>query len=59
MRYATAILALAMLTACGVDGAPVRPDADSPQAPAPNASHKPEPGKWIGGTLSMHTAAKL
>ncbi|PVA09363.1 argininosuccinate lyase [Pelagivirga sediminicola] len=60
MKYAIALAALAALTACGVDGAPVRPSKnDSALARPPNASAKPEPGKWIGGNVSVHTAAVL
>ncbi len=59
MRYAIALAALTALTACGVDGAPVRPSDDSGATPARNATSKPDPDKWIGGTASIHTAATL
>ncbi|MCQ0092021.1 hypothetical protein [Roseovarius sp. M141] len=59
MRYLVALAALIALTACGVDGAPVQPAKDSVLAPARNASPKPEPDEWIGGTVSVHTGATL
>lgn len=59
MRYMIALAAFGVLGACGVDGAPVRPEKDSAQAPAPNASAQPDPDDWISGTVSMHTAATL
>ncbi len=59
MRYLIAVAALTAFTACGVDGAPVSPSGDSVQATTRNATSKPDPDKWIGGTASMHTAATL
>ena len=58
MRFAIALMTLAALTACGVDGAPIRPEKDS-VAPARNAPSTPVAGKWIGGSASVHTAAVL
>jgi predicted small lipoprotein YifL len=59
MKYLIVIMALVALTACGVDGAPVRPGDDSVPGPARNATVKPEPDKWISGTVSVHTATTL
>ncbi len=59
MRYLIALAALAALTACGVDGAPIRPGNDTALAPAKNATAKPDPDKWISGTVSVHTATSL
>ncbi len=59
MRYLFALAALTALTACGVDGAPIRPSDNNGSAPARNASPKPDPDNWISGTASMHTATTL
>jgi predicted small lipoprotein YifL len=58
MKYVVAFMALAALAACGVDGAPIRPEKDRAQPPR-NAPSAPVPGKWIGGTVSVHTGMVL
>lgn len=56
MKYLAALLALTALAACGVDGAPVQPAKASG---GKNATAVPEPGKWISGTVSAHTATTI
>ena len=58
MRHLIALAALAALTACGVDGAPIRPGSQDELAPAPNATPKAANGV-LGGTVSAHTATTL
>ena len=52
MRHVFAILALAALTACGVDGVPERPGRN-------DDTSKSDSSDWISGTVSMHTATRL
>ncbi len=59
MRHAIAIMALAALTACGVDGVPIRPGSQDELAPARNATPETSGQDWIGGTASVHTATTL
>lgn len=59
MRQAIAIAALMVLGACGVDGAPIQPQKDRATMPGRHAPTKPDPDKWIGGTVSAHTAVVL
>ncbi len=59
MRNLFVLAVLTALSACGVDGPPVRPADDNGLAPAKNATPKPDPGDWISGTASIHTATTL
>ncbi len=59
MRFALAFATLIALSACGVDGAPVRPDESDSASGGRKATVKPDTDDWITGTVSMHTAATL
>ncbi|SEL19575.1 hypothetical protein [Roseovarius nanhaiticus] len=58
MRLCTAMIALTLLAACGVDGAPIRPGSQDELAPAKNETPGTGSGP-IGGFSSVHAGAVL
>ncbi len=58
MKHLIALLTLAALAACGVDGAPIRPGSQDELAPARNDTPTAANGV-IGGSVSAHTATTL
>ena len=59
MKQLIALLALAALTACGVDGVPERPNPNGALVPGKNVSPQSNGSDWISGTISMHTATRI
>ncbi|MFX0542182.1 hypothetical protein ACEWPM_010680 [Roseovarius sp. S4756] len=57
MRLVTILAAVTALSACGVDGAPIRPGSQDELAPARNQT--PVTSGPIGGTSSVHAGAVL
>ncbi|MEI4263035.1 hypothetical protein [Roseovarius sp. D0-M9] len=57
MRIVVILMALTAVSACGVDGAPIRPGSQDELAPAKN--QRPVTSGPIGGTVSAHAGVVL
>jgi predicted small lipoprotein YifL len=59
MKVILALSAILALTACGVDGPPVRPAAETSAGTRTGGNDSKLGSDWISGTINVHTAVSL
>lgn len=59
MRLLLATAMVLALTACGVDGPPVRPSVKTTVGTGSKAGNASVTNDWISGTMNVHVGASL